>query len=98
MRIENFRERLGRAIQVLRVDLANGHDFSSAVEIIARALGLDGCEHDVFRKVAMEMRLDKIPMTMPPRLKMSSESARRRRLTTSSESGSAVARRQQRGN
>lgn len=68
--IREVRERVSRAIQVLRVDLANGHDLASAIETIATALGMDNYEHFAFRKVAFDLKLDKVPLPIPPRLRL----------------------------
>jgi hypothetical protein len=70
MPIDTFKERLSRALHVLKVDLLNGHDFVSTVELLARRFGMDGYEHDAFRRVAIDLDIDKIQLPIPPRLRL----------------------------
>lgn len=70
MVIDDFKERLGRALQILKADLLNGHDFSSSAELIARWFDMDGYEHHAFRRVAIELGLGKLQLPVPPRIKL----------------------------
>ena len=70
MTIDNFKERLTRALHVLKADLLNGHDFTASVELLARQFGMDGYEHHAFRRVAIELGIDKIQLPIPPRLRL----------------------------
>lgn len=70
MVIDDYRERLARALQVLKADLKNGHDFASAAELIARQFNMDGYEHHAFRRVAIELGLGNLQLPIPPRLRI----------------------------
>jgi hypothetical protein len=69
MVIDDFKERLSRALHILKADLLNGHDFSSTVEILARKFEMDGYENNAFRRTAIELQIDKLQLPILPRLK-----------------------------
>jgi len=62
LRLES-RDKIERAIGVLKLDVAIGHDFSSAAEVIAKELKMSSIEHQMFRRVASSMKIEETIVT-----------------------------------